>query len=124
MSDTTEMPVSGTRRTVPLPGPMTSRMPVCTTRTEVLLLSPSPGTVTNWSNSPKSSVVWSWIPEELVVLEPLANTSAVRFALGIGTEARSCVRFCSSCCCVELRLLVERPSMSESRSDVLMLGSL
>ena len=56
--------------------------------------------------------------------DPFAVTVAVRFALGMGIEARSCVRFWRSCCWVEFRLFVERPLMIESRSDMLMFGSL
>lgn len=71
----------------------------------------------NWSNSPKSSVVFSWIGV-VVTLVPFAWTIAERFAFGTGIDARSVVRFCKSCCSVELRLFVERSLMSESRSDV------
>ena len=103
---------------------------LCTSSTTSLPITPvderalTISSVTNWSNSPTSSAVASWIPEELVIAEPLAKTSAVRLALGIGIEARSCVRFWRSCCWVEFKLFEERPSMRESRSEVLMFGSL
>ena len=124
MSDTTEMPVEGTRMTVPFSGPVTFTMPVWMTCTELLLLLPRPGRVANWSNSPKSSDIANRIPDELVIVELFAETTAVRFALGIGMDASSSVRFWRSCCCVELRLLAERPLMMESRSEVLTLACL
>ena len=61
---------------------------------------------------------------EEVKFVPFCATTAERFAFGTGIDARSCVRFCNSDVSVVFRFCVLRPLMMESRSDVLMFGSL